>query len=80
MIRLPSSVPGSSAPFTSPTRVDFRLVYDTDAARAEAAAAAHGARAAEGPGEVFDPARIDAVLIASSAETYAGTCNGPPTP
>lgn len=51
--------------------VDFRLVYDVDGARAEALAAAHGARAARSLAEAFDPELVDAVFIASSTDTHA---------
>lgn len=51
--------------------VDFRLVYDPDLARAEAVAAAHGARPARGIEEVFDRSEVDAVFIASSTDTHA---------
>lgn len=51
--------------------VDFCLVYDVDQARARSLAAAHGARAATGLHEVFDPSAIDAVFIASSTDTHA---------
>jgi myo-inositol 2-dehydrogenase/D-chiro-inositol 1-dehydrogenase len=51
--------------------VDFRLVYDIDAGRAETLATKHGARAATDLAEAFDPAEIDAVYIASSTDTHA---------
>lgn len=51
--------------------VDFSLVYDVDGERSTSLARAHGARAARDLDEVFDPARIDAVFIASSTNTHA---------
>jgi myo-inositol 2-dehydrogenase/D-chiro-inositol 1-dehydrogenase len=51
--------------------VDFTLIYDVDTARAEALASRFGTRAALSVDEVFDPARIDAVFIASSTDTHA---------
>lgn len=51
--------------------VDFALVYDVDAVRAEAVAAQHRCRVADDLADVFDPDAIDAVLIASSTDTHA---------
>ncbi|WP_027479474.1 Gfo/Idh/MocA family oxidoreductase [Gryllotalpicola ginsengisoli] len=51
--------------------VAFELVYDIDPARAASMAAQYGARPATDLAEVFDPERIDAVLIASSTDTHA---------
>ncbi|KQO61297.1 Gfo/Idh/MocA family oxidoreductase [Curtobacterium sp. Leaf261] len=51
--------------------IDFRFVYDIDAARAEALASRHGAQATTDLAEAFDPAEIDAVYIASSTDTHA---------
>ena len=51
--------------------VDFRLVYDVDASRAQALATAHGARAATDVRAVFDRDIVDAVLIASSSDTHS---------
>jgi myo-inositol 2-dehydrogenase/D-chiro-inositol 1-dehydrogenase len=50
--------------------VDFVGVYDVDRPRAEAVAAEHRT-AVMGLDEAFDPARVDAVLIASSTDTHA---------
>ena len=50
--------------------VDFALVYDVDEARATSAADKHNARVGT-LDEVFDPAAVDAVLIASSTDTHA---------
>ena len=50
--------------------VDFALVYDVDEARAEAVAEQHSARVAT-LDNVFDPAAVDAVFIASSTDTHA---------
>lgn len=51
--------------------IDFALVYDVDPVRAESIAHAHGAEPAASLGDAFDPARVDAVLIASSTPTHA---------
>ena len=51
--------------------IDFALVYDVDLERAAAVARAHGASVAASIDHAFDPARIDAVLIASSTNTHA---------
>jgi myo-inositol 2-dehydrogenase/D-chiro-inositol 1-dehydrogenase len=51
--------------------IDFALVYDVDPHRASALAARYGTQAAAHLSEVFDPARIDAVFIASSTDTHA---------
>lgn len=51
--------------------VRFELVYDVATDRAEALATTHGARAAADIAEVFDPDRIDAVVIGSSTDTHA---------
>lgn len=51
--------------------VDFALVYDVDSERSESLARAHGAQPARDLEEVFNPARIDAVFIASSTNTHA---------
>lgn len=51
--------------------VDLRLVADLDPARADAVAAAHGARGTTDLDAVFDRDEIDAVLIASSTDTHA---------
>lgn len=51
--------------------IEFSLVYDIDPARASSLAAAHRTRAATDLAEVFDPAGIDAVFIASSTDTHA---------
>ena len=50
--------------------VDFAFVYDVDETRAESIAEQHGARVAT-LDEVFDPAAVDAVFIASSTDTHA---------
>lgn len=51
--------------------VDFALVYDVDADRAQALAARHGTRATTRIEDAFDPAHIDAVFIASSTDSHA---------
>lgn len=51
--------------------VQFRMVYDVDAARATGLASKHGAVAASSLEQVFDPAEVDAVFIASSTDTHA---------
>lgn len=51
--------------------IDFALVYDIDVTRAGDLAARHGARVTTDLDDVFDPAVIDAVLIASSTDTHA---------
>lgn len=51
--------------------VDFALVYDIDADRAKTVAHRHGTRATAELMDVFDPTRVDAVLIASSTDTHA---------
>ncbi|SJM67410.1 Gfo/Idh/MocA family oxidoreductase [Gulosibacter sp. 10] len=51
--------------------IDFRLVYDVDPDRAGALAAEHGAEAVADVDRAFDPAEIDAVVIASSTDTHA---------
>ncbi|RDH80082.1 oxidoreductase [Mycolicibacterium moriokaense] len=50
--------------------VDFALVYDVAEARAKAVADQYGPRVAA-LDEVFDPAAVDAVFIASSTDTHA---------
>lgn len=50
--------------------VDFAVVYDVNETRADAVADQHGAHNAN-LDEVFDPAAVDAVLIASSTNTHA---------
>ncbi|WP_271986285.1 Gfo/Idh/MocA family oxidoreductase [Pseudoclavibacter terrae] len=52
--------------------VDFRFVFDVDAARSEALASRHGAAAARDLDEAFDPALVEAVFIASSTDTHSG--------
>jgi myo-inositol 2-dehydrogenase/D-chiro-inositol 1-dehydrogenase len=51
--------------------VDFALVYDVDPGRAADLAAAHDARAAADVDQAFDPAAVDAVVVASSTDTHA---------
>jgi myo-inositol 2-dehydrogenase / D-chiro-inositol 1-dehydrogenase len=51
--------------------VDFALVYDIDATRAEQIAAQFGARPTQRLDEVFSRDNVDAVLIASSTDTHA---------
>ncbi|MCE7481216.1 Gfo/Idh/MocA family oxidoreductase [Microbacterium profundi] len=51
--------------------IAFTLVYDVDPVRAADVARAHGAEPAASLAEAFDPARVDAVLIASSTPTHA---------
>ncbi|MCV7424164.1 Gfo/Idh/MocA family oxidoreductase [Mycobacterium yunnanensis] len=51
--------------------VDFALVHDIDVARTESIAAKHHCRAAAHLAEAFDPAVVDAVLIASSTDAHA---------
>ncbi len=51
--------------------VEFTLVYDVDATRADALAGKHGARAATNLQEAFDPTLVDAVFVASSTNTHA---------
>ena len=50
--------------------VDFALVYDVDEERAKSVADKHNARVGT-LDEVFDPAAVDAVFIASSTDTHA---------
>jgi myo-inositol 2-dehydrogenase / D-chiro-inositol 1-dehydrogenase len=50
--------------------VDFALVYDVDDARAKSVATQYNANTAT-LDEVFDPAAVDAVFIASSTDTHA---------
>ena len=50
--------------------VDLVGIHDVDTARATDLAARHGTRVLTGA-EAFDPARIDAVFIASSTDTHA---------
>ena len=52
-------------------RVVFTVVYDIDPVRAKRLAAQHGAEAVGSLEAVFDPDRLDAVLIASSTDTHA---------
>ena len=51
--------------------VDFATVYDVDAGRAQAVAAAYGTRAAADLAAVFDRDAVDAVVIASSTDTHS---------
>jgi myo-inositol 2-dehydrogenase/D-chiro-inositol 1-dehydrogenase len=51
--------------------VDFALVYDVDDARAHDLAAAHGAQVTADLDRAFDPAAVDAVVVASSTDTHA---------
>jgi myo-inositol 2-dehydrogenase/D-chiro-inositol 1-dehydrogenase len=51
--------------------VDFALVYDLDAARAQTLAARHGAQVAADLETIFAAPAIDAVFIASSTNTHA---------
>ncbi len=51
--------------------VDFALVYDVDASRAQQLAAQHGARPAGDVAEVFGTPAVDAVVVASSTDTHA---------
>ena len=51
--------------------VDFTLVYDIDPDRATTLAERHNGCATTDLGEVFEPAEVDAVLIASSTDTHA---------
>ena len=51
--------------------VDFRLVYDVDAARAGAVAGKFGAAVAHSLEDIFDSGEVDAVFIASSTDTHA---------
>lgn len=51
--------------------VEFVLVQDPDLDRATGVATRYGAEATADPARVFDPARVDAVLIASSTDTHA---------
>jgi myo-inositol 2-dehydrogenase / D-chiro-inositol 1-dehydrogenase len=51
--------------------IDFALVYDVDRQRACAVADRHGARVSPRLDEIFDPAHVDAVFIASSTDTHA---------
>ncbi len=60
-----------AANLSSNPDVDFVLVYDVDINRADALARRHGARAATDLDEVFDPAVVDAVFVASSTNTHA---------
>lgn len=50
--------------------VEF-TVFDVDGERARSLADRHGTRALAGLEEVFDPATVDAVLVASSTDTHA---------
>ena len=52
--------------------IDFTLVYDVDAARAATVAQRHGSSPSTDIDAAFDPASVDAVLIASSTDTHAG--------
>lgn len=52
--------------------VDFAFVYDVDEARAKAIAGQYNATVATNLDDVFDPATVDAVFIASSTDTHAG--------
>jgi myo-inositol 2-dehydrogenase / D-chiro-inositol 1-dehydrogenase len=52
-------------------RVDFTMVYDIDQLRAKRLAVQHGVHAADSLDAVFDPRRVDALLIASSTDTHA---------
>lgn len=51
--------------------IAFELVYDAAVERATTIAETHGASVARSIDEVFDPAAVDAVLIASSTDTHA---------
>ena len=51
--------------------VDFVGVYDVDSARAQSLADEHGTTAITDLDAAFDPATVDAVLIASSTDTHA---------
>jgi myo-inositol 2-dehydrogenase/D-chiro-inositol 1-dehydrogenase len=51
--------------------VEFAAVYDIDAERASALASAHGTQSVTDLDAVFDRARVDAVLVASSTDTHA---------
>ena len=52
--------------------VEFTYVYDVDETRAKAIAGQHNTRVATTLDDVFDPAAVDAVFIASSTDTHAG--------
>jgi myo-inositol 2-dehydrogenase/D-chiro-inositol 1-dehydrogenase len=60
-----------AAALAADPRVDFALVYDIDQGRAQSLADRHGARATTGIDAAFDPAAVDAVLIASSTDTHS---------
>ena len=51
--------------------IDFVRVFDVDASRAAALAAAHGAEAGNDLDEIFGDPAIDAVVVASSTNTHA---------
>jgi len=51
--------------------VDFALVHDSDVERAKAVAAKHLCPATADLAEAFDPAVVDAVLVASSTDAHA---------
>lgn len=50
--------------------VDFALVFDASAERAEDLASRYGTRSTDDPAQAFDRDHIDAVLIASSTDTH----------
>ena len=51
-------------------RVELTLVHDVDEGRARSLAERHGTRATTDLGDAFDPAAVDAVLVASSTDTH----------